>query len=100
MAAVRRQLEPKNCSRLLGARCGGGEAVRERPLIPPLLRIYLIASYRKLYRVVTSLGRSRKWTDFHGLYQTIRQGETMDHVPVGKDCPSQVAHDLMNVDQD
>jgi len=41
-----------------------------------------------------------KWTDFHGLNQTMRQSETMAHVLIGKDGSSQVAHDLMNIDQD
>jgi len=43
-------------------------------------------------------GRRWKWTDFHGLNQPMRKGEPMAHVLIGKNCSSQVAHDLMNVD--
>jgi hypothetical protein len=40
----------------------------------------------------------RKWTDFHRLDQTVRKGEPVAHVLIGKNCSSQVAHDLMHID--
>ena len=46
--------------------------------------------------------RDERWkgTNFHGLNQAILQGEPMAHVFVHKNGSSQVAHDLMYVDQD
>jgi hypothetical protein len=40
------------------------------------------------------------WTNFHRLNQALRNREPMAHVLVGKNCSSQVAHDLMHIDQD
>jgi hypothetical protein len=40
-----------------------------------------------------------KGADFHGLNQSVRKGESMAYVLIGKNCSSQVAHDLMHIDQ-
>ena len=58
---------------------------------------------RSVVRSIAWLGLWRgqwKWTDFHRLDQAARKGEPMAHVLIGKNCSSQVAHDLMHIDQD
>ena len=58
---------------------------------------------RSVVRSVAWLGLWRgqwKWTDFHRLDQAARKGEPMAYVLIGKNCSSQVAHDLMHIDQD
>jgi hypothetical protein len=44
--------------------------------------------------------RRRERTDFHGLDQAVFDGETVANVFITKYSPSQVAHDLMHIDQD
>src|SRR5690348_2502041 len=72
-------------------------------------RVVLWKSFRKLsvqrsvVRSIAWLGLwrgQRKWADFHRLDQAVRKGEPVAHVLIGKNCSSQVAHDLMHIDQD
>jgi len=58
---------------------------------------------RSVVRSIAWLGLWRgqwKWTDFHRLDQAARKGEPMAYVLIGKNCSSQVAHDLMHFDDD
>ena len=54
---------------------------------------------RRSARLGTGAGRW-KWTDFHDLYQAMLDSETVANVLIGNHGSSQVAHDLMYVDQD
>ena len=61
------------------------------------------SAQRSAVRSIAWLGLWRgqwKWTDFHRLDQAARKGEPMAHVLIGKNCSSQVPHDLMHIDQD
>ena len=42
----------------------------------------------------------RKWTDFQRLDQAMRKSEPMAHVLIDDNRSSQVAHNLMHIDQD